>query len=88
MAATSKVATTSAFSGDRAAILHHWRPLFFVAAMAATSAKHIAAAFDGSGKSWLRWPSHEPPSCDFYSFDSSCNVAPSLLRPGVRSGSG
>nr|BAF36356.1 hypothetical protein [Ipomoea trifida] len=56
--------------------------------MAATSAKHIAAAFDGRGKSWRRWPSHEPPPCDFYSSDSNCNVAPSLLRPGVRSGSG
>nr|GLL42386.1 flavonoid 3'-monooxygenase-like [Ipomoea trifida]GLL42388.1 flavonoid 3'-monooxygenase-like [Ipomoea trifida] len=85
MAATSKVATTSAFSEQRSSITG--RPLFFVAAMAATSAKHIAAAFDGSGKSWLRWPSHEPPSCDFYSSDSSCNVAPSLLCPGVRSGS-
>nr|GMC90689.1 hypothetical protein Iba_chr04fCG10520 [Ipomoea batatas] len=64
------------------------RPLFFAAAMAATSAKPIASAFDSSGKSWQRWPSREPPSCDFYSSGSSCNVAPSLLRPGMGNGSG
>nr|GLL39435.1 hypothetical protein Itr_chr11CG12450 [Ipomoea trifida] len=56
--------------------------------MAATSAKPIAVAFGGSGKSWRHWPSREPPPCNFYSSGSSCNVAPSLLRPGVGNGGG
>nr|GLL41860.1 hypothetical protein Itr_chr12CG14340 [Ipomoea trifida] len=70
---------------QRSSIIGH--PLFFAVAMAPPSAKPIAAAFDGSGKSWRRWPSREPPPCDFYSSGSSCNVAPSLLRLGVGSGS-